>query len=210
MRTSPDPAARLARSLSERSSTRSTVTRSSAPILSASAASTSGPGLCATSCVWRPLSAERSRSSVESMRCRAVPPHMLIRSNAFRERGPEDFLLSSTSTPSTTAARTSASLGVATIPLAEAAPAPDLDASPAATQGWRVISSRLMRRRGSGTRILSMRSRAVAGMKDGYMNSARWILRNSADMVGSSKGRNPASSTKRMTPMDHTSAARPS
>ena len=44
----------------------------------------------------------------------------------------------------------------------------------------------------------------------GYEKSAAWILLNRVDMDGSSKGRKPASRTYRITPIDQTSAMRPS
>jgi len=67
-----------------------------------------------------------------------------------------------------------------------------------------------MRASGSATSTWFSRSRSGCENHDGYANSAFWILRNSVDIVGSSKGRKPATSTYRITPMDQTSAFLPS
>lgn len=59
------------------------------------------------------------------------------------------------------------------------------------------------------SRTAALRNNAH-GQHLGYEKSAAWILLKRVDMDGSSNGRKPASSTYRITPMDQTSAMRPS
>ena len=77
---------------------------------------------------------------------------------------------------------------------------------PFVNQGCLVISINDKRFFGSATKILSSKSLTSSSNHDGYEKSAFEILRNSADIVGSSNGKYPAKKTNRMTPMDHVSA----
>mmetsp|Transcript_36222 Transcript_36222/g.62699 ORF Transcript_36222/g.62699 Transcript_36222/m.62699 type:complete len:242 (+) Transcript_36222:106-831(+) len=160
---------------------------------------------------------------VRSMRLSATPPHWLIRSNAFRRFG----ALASAVLPSPSAAASSASPVVSASAMAldaSASAAPSSIGFPFSSSAWLTCSSppparyhsssftcfRFTRTAGSATRILSSRPFTSGENHFGYWKSALWILRKRAVIVGSSKGRKPAKSTYRITPIDQTSAVRPS
>mmetsp|Transcript_51121 Transcript_51121/g.91828 ORF Transcript_51121/g.91828 Transcript_51121/m.91828 type:complete len:221 (+) Transcript_51121:199-861(+) len=147
-----------------------------------------------------------------SMLFSARPPNMLTTSKAFSTRTPASSLpVSSSITSSLMASLISCALGTwRTAALESPEDLADTFFSPPQNQGSLAIWAKPMRLAGSATRILSNRLRTGAVNQLGYSKEALWILRKSCAMTGSSKGKKPARRTYRMTPMLHTSAARPS
>ena len=79
--------------------------------------------------------------------------------------------------------------------------------SPPRIHGSSSISASVARPSGSRVRMRDSSRWPPVDTWDGRVYSPESILKNSFDTSGSSKGRDPHSSTYRMTPQDHTSAA---